>query len=295
MDKNKLISEKISFLKKEGYPHDQAVAISISMYESGRLRPGGVYVKSRKRTKPKKSRKAKKSRKPKKKSRKPRRKSRGRTGARKSRGPKKGKSRKPKKKSRKRTRFKMKTSSGPTTKIFNKLYRSTGYEESSCNHPFFGPSKDSITKYIKPGRDRSYFVITKKDGAPFTLVNLDQSMLTRFSKIPGLKKFFFPPKNKSMKRVFINKGDKWQRASADSRLDCEFYNKLFQMYPNIVHDGFYTEPGNTPAECVLNEQMKRYLTEVKKTYRGHGTPAGKEVGGGFRPSDLGGAKQRLTF
>ncbi|MAV33790.1 MAG: hypothetical protein CMQ02_10220, partial [Gammaproteobacteria bacterium] len=109
MDKNKLISEKISFLKKEGYPHDQAVAISISMYKSGRLRPGGVYVKSRKRTNPKKSRKAKKSRKPKKKSRKPRRKSRGRTGARKSRGPKKGKSRKPKKKSRKRTRFKMPT------------------------------------------------------------------------------------------------------------------------------------------------------------------------------------------
>ena len=106
MDKNKLISEKISFLKKEGYPQDQAVAISISMYKSGRLRPGGVYVKSRKRTKPKKSRKAKKSRKPKKKSRKPRRKSRGRTGARKSRA-KKGKSRKPKKKSRKRTRFKM--------------------------------------------------------------------------------------------------------------------------------------------------------------------------------------------
>ncbi len=290
MDKNKLISEKISLLKKEGYPHDQAVAISISMYESGRLRPGGVYVKSRKRTKPKKSRKAKKSRKPKKKSRKPRRKSRGRTGARKSRGPKKGKSRKPKKKSRKRTRFKM---HGPTTKIFKKLYRSTGYEESSCNHPFFGPSEDSITTYIEPGRNRTYFVTIKKDRAPFALVNLDQSMLTRFSKIHELKKFFFPPKNNSMKRVFINKESKWQRASADSRLDCEFYNKLFQMYPNV--QGFYTEPGNTPAECVLNEQMKRYLTEEGKTYRGHGTPAGKGVGGGFRPSDLGGAKQRLTF
>jgi len=169
----------------------------------------------------------------------------------------------------------MKKSRGPTTKIFNKLYRSTGYEKSSCNHPFFGPSKDSITTYIKQGSDRSYCVTTKKDEAPFTLVNLDQSMLTRFSKIPGLKKFFFPPKNKSMKRVFINKGGKWQRASADSILDCEFYKKLFQMYPN-VHDGFYTEPGNTPAECVLNEQMKRYLTEVKKTYRGHGTPANKD-------------------
>ena len=290
MDKNKLVSEKISFLKKEGYPHDQAVAISISMYKSGRLRPGGVYVKSRKRTNPKKSRKAKKSRKPKKKSRKPRRKSRGRTGARKSRGPKKGKSRKPKKKSRKRTRFKM---HGPTTKIFKKLYRSTGYEESSCNHPFFGPSEDSITTYIEPGRNRTYFVTIKKDRAPFALVNLDQSMLTKFSKIPELKKFFYAPKNNSMKRVFINKESKWQRASADSRLDCEFYNKLFQMYPNV--QGFYTEPGNTPAECVLNEQMKRYLTEVKKTYSGHGTPAGKGVGGGFRPSDLGGAKQRLTF
>ena len=293
MDKNKLISEKISFLKKEGYPHDQAVAISISMYKSGRLRPGGVYVKSRKRTNPTKSRKAKKSRKPKKKSRKPRRKSRGRTGARKSRGPKKGKSRKPKKKSRKRTRFKMKKSSGPTTKIFNKLYRSTGYEESSCNHPFFGPSKDSITTYIKPGKNRSYFVITKKDGAPFALVNLDQSMLTRFSKIHELKKFFFPPKNNSMKRVFINKESKWQRASADSRLDCEFYNKLFQMYPNV--QGFYTEPGNTPAECVLNEQMKRYLTEVKKTYRGHGTPAPKDGRGAFRRGELGGTRRALPF
>ena len=92
MDKNKLVSEKISLLKKEGYPQNQAVAISISMYKSGRLRSGGVYVKSRKRTKPKKSRKVKKSRKPKKKSRKARRKSRSLTGARKSRGPKKGKS-----------------------------------------------------------------------------------------------------------------------------------------------------------------------------------------------------------
>ncbi len=293
MDKNKLISEKISLLKKEGYPHDQAVAISISMYESGRLRPGGVYVKSRKRTKPKKSRKAKKSRKPKKKSRKPRRKSRGRTGARKSRGPKKGKSRKPKKKSRKRTRFKMKKSSGPTTKIFKKLYRSTGYDESSCNHPFFGPSEDSITTYIKPGRHRSYFVTIKKDASPFALANLDQSMLTHFSKIPELEKFFFPPKNNSMKRVFINKEGKWQRASADSRLDCEFYNKLFQMYPNV--QGFYTEPGNTPAECVLNEQMKRYLTEVKKTYRGQGTPAGKGEGGGFQRGVLGSTKRAITF
>ena len=289
MDKNKLISEKISFLKKEGYPHDQAVAISISMYESGRLRPGGVYVKSRKRTKPKKSRKSKKSRKPKKKSRKPRRKSRVRTGARKSRGPKKGKSRKPKKKSRKRTRFKMQ---GPTEKSFKKLYRSTGYKKSSCNHPFFGPSLKSIKPYIKSGTNRSYFVTTKKDGAPFALVNLDQSMLTRFSKIHELKKFFFPPKNNSMKRVFINKDSKWQRASADSRLDCEFYNKLFQMFPGSVQ-GFYTELGNTPAECVLKEQMKRYLTEVKQTYRGMGTPAGKEVGGGFRPEELGGFKRNL--
>jgi len=310
MDKNKLISEKISLLKKEGYPQKQAVAISISMYESGRLRPGGVYVKSRKRSKPKKSRKAKKSRKPKKKSRKPRRKSRGRTGARKSRGPKKGKSRKPKKKSRKRTRFKMKKflSFVPTTpmsgrsgknapnftlitKIFKKLYRSTGYEESSCNHPFFGPSEESITTYIKPGRHRSYFVTVKKDGAPFALVNLDQSMLTRFSKIPELKKFFFPPKNDSMKRVFINKEGKWQRASADSRLDCEFYNRLFQMYPNV--QGFYTEPGNTPAECVLNERMKSYLTEVEKSYRGHGTPAAKEGRRDFLREGLGSTRRTL--
>ena len=187
----------------------------------------------------------------------------------------------------------MKKSSGPTTKIFNKLYRSTGYKESSCDHPFFGPSLKSIKPYIKSGKNRSYFVTKKKDGAPFALVNLDQSMLTRFSKIHELKKFFSPPKNNSMKRVFINNESKWQRASDDSRLDCEFYIKLFQIYPDV--QGFCTEPGNTPAECVLNEQMKRYLTEEGKSYRGMGTPAPKDGCGDFRRDGLGSTKRAINF
>ena len=277
MDKNKLVSEKISLLKKEGYPQNQAVAISISMYKSGRLRSGGVYVKSRKRTKPKKSGKAKKSRKPKKKSRKARRKSRSLTGARKSRGPKKGKSRKPKKKSRKRTRFKMQELPIPILKKEPKLYRSTGYEKSSCNHPFFGPSIESVKSYIKLEQEKTkseeatYVITTRTNGKRFKLLNLDQNILSIFSKDPAFKKFFFPQKKEdAMKRVFIKKKDKWERASDDKKLDCEFYNKLFKLYPDA--QGFYTKLGNTPAECVLNEKMKPYLREVEKTYIGMRKP-----------------------
>ena len=98
-----------------------------------------------------------------------------------------------------------------------------------------------------------------------------------------------------MKRVFIDNDSKWQRASADSRLDCEFYNELFQIYPDV--QGFYTEPGNTPAECVLKEQIRGSdnLTEVEKTYSGMGTPPPKGMGGGFRPEKLGDSTRILNF
>ncbi len=74
--RNKLISDKIRVLLYEGYERKQAVAIALSMHESGRLRPKGVYIakskrKSRKRKSPKnkkhklvkKSKTSKKSRK----------------------------------------------------------------------------------------------------------------------------------------------------------------------------------------------------------------------------------------
>lgn len=41
---NKLVSEKIAKLRREGYSEAQAVAMAIHMGKEGRLRPGGVYV-----------------------------------------------------------------------------------------------------------------------------------------------------------------------------------------------------------------------------------------------------------
>jgi len=40
---NNKVSKKIRLLKKEGYPHDQAVAIALSMRDSGKLARGGKY------------------------------------------------------------------------------------------------------------------------------------------------------------------------------------------------------------------------------------------------------------
>ena len=40
---NDKVSKKIRLLKKEGYPHDQAVAIALSMRDSGKLARGGKY------------------------------------------------------------------------------------------------------------------------------------------------------------------------------------------------------------------------------------------------------------
>ena len=46
---SKRVSEKISYLRHEGVPERQAVAESLSMERSGRLRSGGRYVRKRKR------------------------------------------------------------------------------------------------------------------------------------------------------------------------------------------------------------------------------------------------------
>ena len=228
--------------------------------------------------------------------RKARRKSKRRSGSRKSLGPTNGKSRKYKKKSRKRARFKMKLSGKPSSRdnaLFRahqftdvrpyKLYRSTGYNESSCNHPFFGTSLKSVESYINPGVERKYVVTTKTDETPFILLNLDQNILNLLSKSMVFKKFF--PSGHTTNRVFIYKNYKWQRASTNSKLDCEFYNKLFKLYPEA--SGFYTEPGNTPAECVLNEKMKQHLSEMEMSYRGMGTPVGKGKGGSLHQTDGG--------
>ena len=208
--------------------------------------------------------------------RKARRKSKRRSGSRKSSGPTNGKSRKHKKKSG-RARFKMNLSAHQFTDVRPyKLYRSTGYEESSCNHPFFGASLKSVESYINPGVERKYVVTTKTDETPFILLNLDQNILNLLSKSMVFEKFF--PSGDTTNRVFIYKNYKWQRASANSKLDCEFYNKLFKLYPEA--QGFYTEPGNTPAECVLNEKMKQNLSEMEMSYRGMGTPVRKGKKGG---------------
>jgi hypothetical protein len=42
------VSDKISVLRGEGEPQDQAVATALSMERSGRLRKGGKYVHARK-------------------------------------------------------------------------------------------------------------------------------------------------------------------------------------------------------------------------------------------------------
>lgn len=43
--KQKLIGDKISSLiRDENVPHEQAIAIALSMYKAGRLRPDGKYV-----------------------------------------------------------------------------------------------------------------------------------------------------------------------------------------------------------------------------------------------------------
>lgn len=43
-----LVSQKISKLRHEGKPQQQAVAMALSMGRAGRLRPGGRYVHVRK-------------------------------------------------------------------------------------------------------------------------------------------------------------------------------------------------------------------------------------------------------
>ena len=214
--------------------------------------------------------------------RKARRKSKRRSGSRKSSGPTNGKSRKHKKKSG-RARFKMNLSAHQftdvrpytmleNTKEFSLLYRSTGYNDSSCNHPFFGPSLESVKSYINPGVERTYVITEKKDKTPFILLNLDQNILNILSKRMEFKEFF--PSGPTTNRVFIYSDYKWQRASDNSKLDCAFYNKLFELYPDA--EGFYTEQGNTPAECVLNEKKKQNLSEMEMSYRGMGTPVRKK-------------------
>jgi hypothetical protein len=47
-EKNKRVSEKVSFLRHEGVPQDQAVAESLSMERSGRLGRHGKYRKAKK-------------------------------------------------------------------------------------------------------------------------------------------------------------------------------------------------------------------------------------------------------
>ena len=44
---SRAVSIKIKKLKSEGYPHKQAVAIALSMRDSGKLGPRGGYIKKR--------------------------------------------------------------------------------------------------------------------------------------------------------------------------------------------------------------------------------------------------------
>lgn len=46
--KNSLVPQKVKVLVDEGKPQRQAVAMAESMQRAGRLRPGGVYVRARK-------------------------------------------------------------------------------------------------------------------------------------------------------------------------------------------------------------------------------------------------------
>lgn len=45
--KQSLVSQKISVLRGEGTPQKQAVAEALSMGCAGRLRQGGVYIRSK--------------------------------------------------------------------------------------------------------------------------------------------------------------------------------------------------------------------------------------------------------
>lgn len=40
------VSDKISVLRREGVPQDQAIAESMSMERAGRLRAGGKYIRT---------------------------------------------------------------------------------------------------------------------------------------------------------------------------------------------------------------------------------------------------------
>lgn len=42
------VSDKIRVLRHENVPRDQAIAMSLSMERAGRLRPGGKYVRAKK-------------------------------------------------------------------------------------------------------------------------------------------------------------------------------------------------------------------------------------------------------
>ena len=51
MKKKTLVSQKIRVLRDEGMPPKQAVAVAINMGKEGRLRPGGVYVRKKRKRK----------------------------------------------------------------------------------------------------------------------------------------------------------------------------------------------------------------------------------------------------
>ena len=44
-EKRDRVGSKISLLRREGMPEDQAVATALSMERSGRLRSGGKYIR----------------------------------------------------------------------------------------------------------------------------------------------------------------------------------------------------------------------------------------------------------
>lgn len=142
---------------------------------------------------------------------------------------------------------------------FETLYRSD--TESSCYHPFYGPTLTSIAPYV----GRFYRRVVKRDRTMFRLFPLDQTFLAMLAMDKTYGPYFASARLDD-EGVFIqNENREWERMSENSKLDCEFFERLFREYQEMLEafDGVYTT-GGSGDECVLWSNQGTTYSIVRK-------------------------------
>lgn len=143
--------------------------------------------------------------------------------------------------------------------VLDILYRSD--TDSSCHHPFFGPTVSSIAPYV----DRFYRRVVKVNGTPFQLFDLNHEFLSMLAMDDNYKRFFASDEVED-EGVFIrNENAEWERMSENSQLDCEFFDRLFHDYADMLakYDGVCTS-GKSDDECVLRSDVETTYSLVRQ-------------------------------